>query len=400
MIKFAFGKSLIYLSVYKIIYYLRYIEMTQVQKHFSFSAPLFQTYLMALGEIIGGISVYYFINKAFKKKKSKNLKYLGIRLRLEMKSKDDVRRDSWIKIILLVFFNGFFDFTEFIILNSVVIKYTDMSTSINHRFSTITTIAASLLCTYVLKFKIRRHQKVILVLISIIFVINFLIEFAYSPKNADFFKVFFLNVLNVLLITYMDIVERYLGDYDFPNPFGILAGEGIFVLILTGLYSIGKYPFGPMELLYEEFDIGKYVLLIFLLFLYIILSAALNVYKLHCNVFFSPVARSLTDYLFNPIYLIYSYFVDEDFKYKGEQNLLFFLLNEFISFIIIFLGFVYNEYIIISCCGLEYDTTHHIGIRADINSPLNPNQDDDSSSDEEDDDDNHELIGKEEETVY
>ena len=107
MIKFAFGKSLIYLSVYKIIYYLRSIEMTQVQKHFSFSAPLFQTYLMALGEIFGGISVYYFINKAFKKKKSKNLKYLGIRLRLEMKSKDDVRCDSWIKIILLVFFNGF-----------------------------------------------------------------------------------------------------------------------------------------------------------------------------------------------------------------------------------------------------------------------------------------------------
>ena len=270
-----------------------------------------------------------------------------------------------------------------------------MSTSINHRFSTITTIAASLLCTYVLKFKIRRHQKVILVLISIIFVINFLIEFAYSPKNVDFFKVFFLNVLNVLLITYMDIVERYLGDYDFPNPFGILAGEGIFVLILTDLYSIGKDPFGPMKLLYEEFDIGKYVL-IFLLFLYIILSAALNVYKLHCNVFFSPVARSLTDYLFNPIYLIYSYFVDEDFKYKGEQNLLFFLLNEFISFIVIILGFVYNEYIILSCCGLEHETTHHIGIRATLNYIPNPNHDDNNSDDEDSDDDNREDNDKEE----
>ena len=246
-----------------------------------------------------------------------------------------------------------------------------MSTSINHRFSTITTIAASLLCTYVLKFKIRRHQKVILVLISIIFVINFLIEFAYSPKNVDFFKVFFLNVLNVLLITYMDIVERYLGDYDFPNPFGILAGEGIFVLILTDLYSIGKDPFGPMKLLYEEFDIGKYV-------------------------FFSPVARSLTDYLFNPIYLIYSYFVDEDFKYKGEQNLLFFLLNEFISFIVIILGFVYNEYIILSCCGLEHETTHHIGIRATLNYIPNPNHDDNNSDDEDSDDDNREDNDKEE----
>ena len=395
MIKFAFGKSLIYLSVYKTIYYLRSIEMTQVQNHFSFSAPLFQTFLMALGEIIGGISVYLFINKAFKKKESKGFKYLGIQLRL-MKSKDDVRRDSWTKIILLVFFNGFFDFTEFIILNSVVIQYTDMSSSINHRFSTITTIASSLLCTYVLKFKIRRHQKVILVLISVVFVINFFIEFAYSPKNADFFKVFFLNILNVLLITYMDIVERYLGDYDFSNPFGILAGEGFFVLILTGLYSIGKDPFGPMKLLYEEFDAGKYILLVFLLFLYVILSAALNIYKVHCNVFFSPVARSLTDYLFNPIYLIYSYFVDDDFKYKGEQNLLFFLLNEFISFIVIFLGFIYNEYIILSCCGLEHETTHHIGIRARLNSLPNSNQYENNSDDEDSDDDKHEDNDKEE----
>ena len=198
----------------------------------------------------------------------------------------------------------------------------------------------------------------------------------------------------------MDIIERYLGDNDLSNPFGILAGEGFFIFVLTGFYSIGKDPFGSMKKLYEELETGKFVLLIFLLFLYVILSTVLNVYKIHCNVFLSPIARTLTDYLFNPIYIIYSYFFEDDLKYKGEQNLLFFLLNEFISFIIIFLGFVYNEYIIISCCGLEYDTTHHIGIRADINSPLNPNQDDDSSSDEEDDDDNHELIGKEEETVY
>ena len=398
MIKFAFRKSLICLSVYKIIYYIRYIEITQVQKNLSFNAPLLQTFMMALGEIIGGTSVYFFINKAFKKKKSQNIKYLGIKIL--NKSKNEVRRDNWFKIILLVFFCGFFDFTEFIILNSVVIKYADMSPSINFRFSTISTIVSSLLCLYFLKFKIGRHQKVVLVLIAIIFVISFFIEFIFSQKNDDFLKFFLLNVLNVLLITFMDIIERYLGDNDLSNPFGILAGEGFFIFVLTGFYSIGKDPFGSMKKLYEELETGKFVLLIFLLFLYVILSAVLNIYKIHCNVFLSPIARTLTDYLFNPIYIIYSYFFEDDFKYKGEQNLLFFLLNEFISFIIIFLGFVYNEYIIISCCGLEYDTTHHIGIRADLNSPLNPNQDDDSSSDEEDDDDNHELIGKEEETVY
>ena len=103
MIKFAFRKSLIYLSVYKIIYYIRYIEITQVQKNLSFNAPLLQTFMMALGEIIGGTSVYFFINKAFKKKKSQNIKYLGIKILL-IKPKNEVRRDNWFKIISFLSF--------------------------------------------------------------------------------------------------------------------------------------------------------------------------------------------------------------------------------------------------------------------------------------------------------
>ena len=140
----------------------------------------------------------------------------------------------------------------------------------------------------------------------------------------------------------MDIVERYFGDVDFSNPFGVLAAEGAFLSAMTAIYAIGKDPFGQIKNLYEEYDTGKFVL------------------------FLSPVARSLTDYLFNPIYLIYSYFFENDFIYKGEQNITYFFLNEFISFIIIFLGFVYNEYIILSCCNLEHDTSHGIHTRSQL----------------------------------
>ena len=109
-----------------------------------------------------------------------------------------------------------------------------------------------------------KHHKYTLIAISIVLVIYFAMETMFNPELDKFFKVFFLNMLNLLFITYMDVIERYLGDYDFANPFGILAAEGFVIFTLTAFYSIGKDPFGQLKQLHEEFETGKYVLLIFL----------------------------------------------------------------------------------------------------------------------------------------
>ena len=50
-------------------------------------------------------------------------------------------------------------------------------------------------------------------------------------------------------------------------------------------------------------DTKKFILLVFLLFLYMLLSAIINVYKVHCNIFWSPAARTLFNYILNPIFL-------------------------------------------------------------------------------------------------
>ena len=387
MIKFVFKKSLIYLSVYKSIYYLRTVEVVLMKYKFSFNSPIILIFLMGLGEMIGGLSVYLFINKAFKKKKIKQ--YLGIQLIKHEFVK--VKLDGWTKIIFLIFFEGFFDFTEAVILFPSIGSDKSISSTINHRFSIITTIASSLLCTYLLKFKMLKHQKFILVAISIVFILLLIIEILFNTEYKTFLIIFILNILSSLFITFMDIIERYLGDNDFPNPFGILAGEGSVVIILTIFYSIGRNPFGQLKQFYEELDTSNFILLVFMLFLYLFLTICLNVYKIHCNVFLSPVARTLTDYLFNPIYLIFSFFFENDFMYKGKQNLLFFLLNEFMSFVIIFLGFVYNEYIVLFCCGLESDTLCYLDMKKKLISESVDdimdcdNSDDDSDEDNKDD---------------
>ena len=89
--------------------------------------------------------------------------------------------------------------------------------------------------------------------------------------------------------------------------------EGIFEFFLSSLYSIGKNPFEEIINQYEQNDTGKFILLIFLLFLYLLLSAALNAYKIYVNVTFSPIARSFMDLLLNPFYNIYHFIADKDF---------------------------------------------------------------------------------------
>jgi hypothetical protein len=95
-----------------------------------------------------------------------------------------------------------------------------------------------------------------------------------------------------------------------------------------------------------------------------ILSAVYNVYKIYCNVYLSPMAKTLIDYLYNPIYLIYSFLVNNDFLINRKSSYSFFFLNEILSIIFTFLGFVYNGYIVLYCHNLEIDTIYDISIRA------------------------------------
>ena len=107
---------------------------------------------------------------------------------------------------------------------------------------------------------------------------------------------------------------------------------------------------------YEEINTSNFMLLIFMLFLYFICSGLLNSYKIYCNVIYTPMARTLIDYFFNPFFNIYYFIVKDDFC----NNFLYFLISEIICIIIDFFGCVYNEYIILFCCGLEHDTSDAI----------------------------------------
>ena len=106
----------------------------------------------------------------------------------------------------------------------------------------------------------------------------------------------------------------------------------------------------------------------------------MNPYKIYCNCYYTPMARSLTDYILNPLFNIYYFIRGEDF----QSNFLYFFIFEIICLFADFFCCVYNEFIIVTFCGLAYDTKEEISKRAietEMN-PLNIEDDDDDKNNE------------------
>ena len=144
------------------------------------------------------------------------------------------------------------------------------------------------------------------------------------------------------------------------DPFIILMFEGVFQLLIALFFSIFMNPFENFINVQKQSTKSRFILLIFLYILEFVFRIIINVYKIYCNVIYSPMARSLIDYLLNPILNIIYFFIKGDFY----QNYLYFIIIEIICLVISIFGCVFNEYIILYCCGLEHETKDVIADRA------------------------------------
>ena len=81
-----------------------------------------------------------------------------------------------------------------------------------------------------------------------------------------------------------------------------------------------------MHKAYEHLDNGgKKFLFIFLLILYFILSAGVNIYKIICNVIYDPIAKSLPAYFLNPAFIIYIILLKKMISKVEEKGIIFIL---------------------------------------------------------------------------
>ena len=180
-------------------------------------------------------------------------------------------------------------------------------------------------------------------------------------------------------------------DFDFLRPYAILIFEGL----------IGSI-FNPMFLLiddesYEDFkEINElsnkkkpqFILLIILFIFFLIISSLKNMYRVLTVQYYSPMTRALAESILDPFILLYHFFLNE----KNLNNYVYFSLIIFCLAINALCSLIYNDFIVLYCCGMEHNTYLEINNRL-LNS-LNGAilNDNDSDSEDNDNEDNEQQI--------
>ena len=385
MIKVKLRKNLVYLFAYYLSWYIRKIFKMIIEGNFPCESPFLFLFMMNLGEIVGGLSLYLYQHISLKRKKeikyfNQKLIYNQIHLKLP---------DSKYKTRFLLFLAAFFDFMEFIIGDYYLPRIDDdTSSTLDLRLSCITTIASSLIYIYALRIKKGKHQTLSTIIMGSCLLLTFILEIIYKRDGIGWGNLIYSRILILaewVCVSFTDCIERYLVDVNFFNPFKIVMYEGIFELIFGIILSINRDPLKDIKYYYnkenKENSIGKFILFSFLLFMYFVCSAFVNVYKVFCNVIYSSMERSLIDYFMAPAFIIYYFISSDDFN----NNYFYFFISLIISIIVDFFSCVLNEYIILFCYNLQHNTKDEIVSRA-TKIDNNPTSDLSDNSDYEDPD--------------
>ena len=378
MIKIGIRKNLIYPLMLIITTSIRKIDSILMIKINNFEASLFLTFIMFFGEFVFGIIIYLsnllFLtkNKKSKENASRNSSLLGIKL-IQRKSKLKIP-DKKYKIYFIIFMTTFFDFNVFLLQTYYLPGfYKFVSVTLIIRLRSTLTICSAFLCYFLLKMPIYRHHIFSLIIIIICLIIIIFTEYIYE-RIIYLYSALLFNFFVYFFNSCLDVSEKYLLEYNYINPFKLLMLEGIIGFILTSIFSIWVNPLKEIKEVFDgEESIFKLYLLIIFLIIYFLSSGGRNIYRIITNKLYSPMTRTLTDCILDPLLLFFYYFFEEDFKSEGEQNILFFIINIIASFIIVFSSCVYNELFVLFCCNLEYNTYYQISRRSTIYETL-PNE--------------------------
>ena len=367
MIKFALRRNLIYVLQYIIWSFIRELFIKFLDSMFNFASSYILVQLKFLSEILAGAIVYLSLKKYNKKKKTQYF----MSIKLISRGEELAPSDSKIKIFFLFFMLGFMDFAEFSLSNSYLKRAINLSSSLFQRLIGITTIFSFFYYIYALKLPVYKHHKFSLLIIGFCLIVIIVSEFLF--QTIDIFSSYKSLSIAIVYITIsqilqscLDSIEKYLFEYDFMNPFIVLMYKGTVGFFLSFLNLLDTNYLYDIVVIYKINTTGKFIGFIFALIAYIILSGGKNIFRMITTKIYSPMVTTLQDYVLNPIYLLYYLGVHKDFKINGKLSILYFIINISISIIISFFGCVYNEFIILFCCGLEYNTHDQVSKRADI----------------------------------
>ena len=308
------------------------------------------------------------LQKETNKSKSQK-KILGIKLIHNTRGNSPKSRDNYFKIFTLIFFCSYFSFISSLLSKLIDAFITDKSMIENIKMRGLEIIFSTLLCYITLRIKIYKHHKFSLsvIIMCLIFITGLEILLFHNIYDSSELKIYYL-ILIFFSITYplFDTIEKYLFEVDFINPFFLLIIEGPIEISLMSTTFLFDLPWNEITIIKDiliEKNINTYISL-FLLLLYFVISGFKNIYGIYTIKFYSPMVRALADSIKDPLLLIYHLFLNDNENIRLGS--FFFWINFLISLIVIFFSFVFNEFLILYLCQLEFETYPEIRKRSSI----------------------------------
>jgi drug/metabolite transporter (DMT)-like permease len=313
----------------------------------SFISPL----LIFISQIFAGFIPLYLNNKN-KKISQKYSKYLGIKF--IQKRSTIIQPDKQIKIYTLIIFGSFFNYV------GVITRGNIDDSHFENKIRGIQIIFSALLCYFTIRIKIYKHQIFSLIFIIIIILIILVIDIFLNKEKSELPKLYGLGIFSCFSRAFLDTIEKYLFEFDYLNPYKVLMIEGLIgCLFLPILFFMDKTYEDFKE--FSEKKVYQLIILIICLLIYSGLSLFKNIFRVLTIKFYSPMTRALAESIIDPFDFIY--LVLKEIIVKNEVNYHYIAISIALC-VISFLSFVYNDFIVLYCFGLEYNTHLEIQNRA------------------------------------
>ena len=342
------------------------------------------------------IHIYYYKKKKNLKKKPEEKQIVKSSKIQLITNKLIISNDHIYKIRALIVFTSFFNFVGCVIRSDDVVNFGDKeenNSQLEIRIRSIQILISTLLCHFTMRLTIYKHQKLSLIVISFFSVILLILEFYISENILNKFLAILICTMSCLSRSFLDVSEKYLLDFNYIEVLKMVIYEGLISLFLCIIYFVTnkKYKKQAKNLFNDmsEFD-WSFIYFIFLIIIYLIISGLRNAYRVATNKYYSPMSRALIESSIDPLLFIYNYLT-----IVGKESEGFWIYFGFVTFcltVISIFSLIYNDLIVLYCCGFEYDTYYEINKRLDSQPGFNFNSDSDTSSSSEEDNDNGNII--------
>ena len=378
MLKFGFRNNFFYPLMFFVFSFLRICLDKILKIHpYKNNIDFIITFLIFSSQSLIGFIIYLYYRRKNSVKEIINNSPIRIGTIQLIITKPKQNKDSLKKIILLLFFASAFNFIGSIIRSDDVINFgkkEENNSQLEIRVRSIQIIFSSLLCYYTIRLNIYKHQKLSLIVISIFLAILLILEILIANEILNKILALLICFISCLFRSYMDVTEKYLLDINYIDILKILIYEGLIGVFFFIFYfwSNETYQYQGKDLLNDmsHFDF-YFISFIVLILLYIIISGLRNAYRLTTNKYYSPMSRALFESTLDPLLFLYNTLTSDGKDEYGKGFWIYFSIVVFCLFIISFFSLVYNDFIILYCCGLEYNTHKEINKRLYLKSNLN-----------------------------